>query len=342
MDNYLIELGGTHKGYFTRNNYISYEEATNGGIERFLQKLNNTDAYSTVYLYETDDIDNCLLYAPIYLDLDIDLKDDGDFRRVVRDTLITITCIEEELNVPSEYIRIFFSGSKGFHIMIDPIVFGIDPDKDLNDKYKKVATRLNRQTMYKSIDTGIYDRKRLFRLPNSINSKTGLYKVPIDIETLRRADYEFIKDYASSPKELEVSEVTFVPEAKRAYERLLLVERMKESRKRTPRSIIPFERKELLPCVEKLIEEGVGKGGRNNACVAIASSVVQSGVDREETVDILLNWNENNDPPLPESEVVRTVYSAYSLAQSGRGYGCNFFKEHDYCIGSECSLYKNF
>ena len=61
---------------------------------------------------------------------------------------------------------------------------GLLPKQDLNQEFKNLAIWLQQQSTSPIIDTAIYDRKRLLRIPNTINSKTGLYKVPITIQNL--------------------------------------------------------------------------------------------------------------------------------------------------------------
>lgn len=343
MDNYLIELGGVKNGYFRRNHYIPIDDKFDDEVIRFLNSRNNTDVYYSIYTYENEDIENCPVYAPLYFDLDLEFENESDFKKIVRDTLLVASYLKEEFGIPEEMIQIYFSGSKGFHVTVEPQILGIEPNKELNMQFKTIAMEVNKITLYNTVDTRIYDRRRLFRFPNSINGKTGLYKVPVTMNDLRRMDYKAMQTYASSPREVETAEPELVKSAQMKFKKILLIEKIKEKRKRNKnKSKVTFskERRELLPCIKSILETGISKGARNNTCVAIASSMLQSGISQEEVLDELLAWNEKNDPPLPESEVTTTVKSAYSLVQSGRGYGCTFFKEHSYCVGESCPLFR--
>ena len=133
-------------------------------------------------------------------------------------------------------VQIYFSGSKGFHILVEPEVFGIEPRQNLNEQYKTIASELNKQTIYKTIDVRIYDRRRLFRFPNSINAKTGLYKVPIRQKDLRGITIEKIQEYASEPREIEWMEPAFIEKAKSEFERVLLIHRLRESKRKNKSS----------------------------------------------------------------------------------------------------------
>ena len=343
MNNYLIELGGIKNKYFRRNYYIPIDDTFDDEVINFLEETNNTDMYYSIYTYQNEDIENCPLYAPLYFDLDLEIESEADFRKIVRDTLLVVSYLEEEFKIPEDMIQIYFSGSKGFHVIVEPEILGIEPSPDLNIQFKTVAQEVSKITIYNTIDTKIYDRRRLFRFPNSINGKTSLYKVPITMNDLRKMDYEKIQEYASEPKEIELAEPEFVESAQKKLKKILLVDKLRNSRRRNKNKSkvgISSERRELLPCVKAILKSGIGKGARNNTSVALASSMLQSGIPQDEIIDELLVWNEMNDPPLPESEVLTTVRSAYSLVQSGRGYGCTFFKDHGFCVGETCPLFR--
>lgn len=342
MDNYFIELGGSREGVFRRNYYIRKDEEVMEKIESFVENYNNQDVYYSLFSSSTEDVDNSLLYAPFYLDLDINIECEEDFEKVRKDTIISISFLSSQLKIPEEMIKIFFSGSKGFHVIIDPVILGIEPDKDLNEKFKEVAVVINKNTPYKSVDTRIYDKKRLFRFSNSINSKTDLYKVPMTLDILRSITLSELEEYASEPKEMDIfEEPRLIEEAKKGFSKILMSQKLAKSKKKKVVPVeLPTSRRKVLPCVKQILKDGVGKGSRNNTSVALASSLFQSGIKQEEIIEHLLNWNESNDPPLPEREITSTVKSAYSLIKSGRGYGCTFFNESDLCLGEKCELYK--
>ena len=62
----IIEMGGVKNGYFTRNHFIQAKELKNN--------LTNYDGdiYSTIYKYDSTDLNTANFIAPLYLDLDID------------------------------------------------------------------------------------------------------------------------------------------------------------------------------------------------------------------------------------------------------------------------------
>ena len=72
-------------------------------------------------------------------------------------------------DVDIDCIRIFFSGSKGFHLELPSSLFGIEPCTNLPYRLKKTMQKLEFD-----VDMSMYQHNRLWRLPNTINSKTNL------------------------------------------------------------------------------------------------------------------------------------------------------------------------
>jgi hypothetical protein len=232
-------------------------------------------------------------------------------------------------------IDIYFSGSKGFHILISHNIFGFEPSKDINKQYKKVAVELKTYTVHKSIDTKIYDNKRLFRVPNTINQKTGLYKVPISYDKIKSINsFEELKQYATKQKPVMPKITKFNKKAQDAfYELIEKVDKEEREKVNTKLAKEFIQRKELLPCVQYILNHGAAKGQRNNSTVALANSLFQVGKDFDEVLEIISYWNINkNDEPLDESEIRITVQSAYSNAKQNRFYGCTVFKDLDVCV----------
>ena len=54
---------------------------------------------------------------------------------------------------------------------------------------------------------------------------------------------------------------------------------------------------------------GVGQGGRNDALAKVAGSVIGKGMNDNDALQFCRTWNQQNVPPLPDTEVVQTVQS---------------------------------
>lgn len=76
-------------------------------------------------------------------------------------------------------------------------------------------------------------------------------------------------------------------------------------------------------CIQRLRQQGVGKGARNNAAYALASFYKQQGKTYAETLTLLRGWNSNNTPPLCGRELKRAIKSAY---RRDKEVGCTFIR----------------
>lgn len=324
-----VEIGGKINNVFRRNIMT-----TSLNKKKMIKQYNFTDTYSTIYKYDNKNQDMANIIAPFYIDLDIeDLE--KDFDKLKRDIMLLTRKLKTLFKLTDENIQYFFSGSKGFHIIIPYSIFGIKPCKDLNDKYKMLAIELKSYTITKSIDTRIYDTKRLFREVNTINTKTNLYKVPITIKNIKEFSYEELIEYAKAPKEEYKVDSSYNQEADIAFNNLII--ELKERQKRTINHKVArqmLENKELLPCVKYILQNGAQKGGRNNTAMALASSLYQRNPnDYEEVLDIMKTWNiKKLDTPLAERELENTVKSAYRNVQDGKRYGCAAFIDLGICV----------
>lgn len=332
----IIEMGGVKNGHFTRNYFIESKELKNN-LNRY-----DGDIYSTIYKYDSTDQNTANYIAPLYLDLDID-DIEINFLKVKQDLLLVMRRLKTIFNLSDKDIELYFSGSKGFHILVSHSIFGFEPSRDINKQYKKIAIDLKTYTVNKSVDTKIYDNKRLFRVPNTINHKTGLYKVPISYDKIKEINsFEELRKYASSKKPMMPRIYKFNPKARLAFDEM--IERIDSEEKAKVNTKLAKEfiqRKELLPCVQYILNHGAAKGNRNNSTVALANSLFQVGKEYGEVLEIISYWNATkNEDPLDDSEIRTTVQSAYNNAQANRYYGCTMFKDLDVCVKG-CPIHRN-
>ena len=331
----IIEMGGTKNGFFTRNYFIDISQLNNN-IKNY-----DGDVYSTVYRYDSKDQNTANFIAPLYLDLDID-DIEHNFNKIKQDLALVLRRLKTLFYLSDKDIELYFSGSKGFHILVNQNIFGFEPSRDLHKQLKKVAVELKTYTINKTIDTKIYDNKRLFRVPNTINHKTGLYKVAISYEKVKNMQsFEELRTYASKPKIAKPCIYKFNPKAREAFDELIdkidTEERAKINTKLAKEFI---QKRELLPCVQYILKNGCAKGQRNNTTVALANSLFQIGKDFDEVLEIITCWNaEKNEDPLDQAEIRTTVMSAYNNAQQNRFYGCTVFRDLDVCVKG-CPIHK--
>ena len=323
-----IEIGGQINGVFKRNIIVEKDKK-----QEAIKRYDFKDTYSTVYEYDDKNQEKANYIAPLYIDLDADHLE-KDYEKLRRDVLLIVRKLKTMFSLNDNNIQIYFSGSKGFHITVPYNIFGFEYGKEINSHYKLLATELKSYTITKSVDTRIYDNKRLFREPNSINSKTGFYKVQIELTDLRTMNYDDLIEYASTPKPLLLVDDKFNEKARQAFDEF--IEKAKEKQKRSINCNVArtmLANKELLPCVKYILLNGAVKGGRNNTAMALASALYQRDINEERVLGIMKEWNNTKlEEPLSDREIENTTRSAYRNVRDGKRYGCGAFIDLGICI----------
>jgi hypothetical protein len=275
-----IELGANLSSDHPVRNLVV--ESKGEIIEKFRNDYQNTDVYQSALNYGNEQIREGKQSGPLYFDLD------GEYAQA---DLIALTNFFEQQNCPRESLRIFYSGSKGFHLEVPFSALGIEPVEKLNKVYEIIAKEIKDVLHLPSLDTGIYDAVRLWRLPNSINSKSGLYKIPLTIDEIKLS-LEQIKELAKTPRQdFLYAEVAIWEKFEDVYAK---------AKKRINNVRLGKKSDVFLP---------VSEGERNNTVFKRAIKLKSEGKTLEETIEICLGIKDN--PPLLESEIRRTVTSAF-------------------------------
>jgi hypothetical protein len=123
--------------------------------------------------------------------------DRGDLDAALCDTRRLSHYLADRYTLDAADLLIHFSGSKGFHVSV-PTANLVEPAPDGHQVAKALATRLADEVGV-GIDTGVYDRVRLWRAPNSRHPKTGLHKVRIDLDDLLYIDPAGVRRLAVEP-----------------------------------------------------------------------------------------------------------------------------------------------
>lgn len=320
-----IDFGGFKNGFFKREMVHSTQQ-----IEKWVRYFNNKDVYLGCY-YKF----NQALYGYFYLDFDCDLK--NDFSQLKEEVLIVAEALQEEFQLKPEHMQFYFSGAKGFHLLIAPYNLGFSLSPTLHEQYKQLA--LYYQKISPFVDTKIYDTRRVLRLPNSINSKTGLYKIPLTYQELLLSDYEMICQLAAQPRALiSHAYVSFAQHlANQIHSQGILKKMNQEKQLQKNRQRKAFDKsllnKEIIfPCIYQMLHTVHEEGERNKRLIIIASHLLQKQIPVEEAQAFLIQWNQDYlAPPLEEREVITTVQSAYYQLQQGRRYGCQAILEIGAC-----------
>lgn len=179
-------------------------------IPDFRSKYNNLGLYTSVFYYDSLDLNQATRLGSLYFDFDSADADVAldDARKVVRYLLETIS---------EDAIRIYFTGAKGFHVEAEAYALGIGPSNDLPGHFRYIARELVQLLGLTTVDFAVYDLRRMWRLPNSQHQNTGLYKIPLTATELKVFDIDTIKTIARSPRDSPVPDQQFEFKANEWY-----------------------------------------------------------------------------------------------------------------------------
>jgi len=227
-------------------------------------------------------------------------------------------------NVNELWMRYYFSGKKGFHIIVPAKVFNPEPSEKLPLVMKKMALDIAKKADV-DIDLKIYDIVRLFRIPNTQHKDTNLYKIPLSWDEFREGNIDKILELAKEPRHIEWPDITGNSEKlMHLYTRAFDFVKDKKSFVVTTTSFTKAKEPTKIPHNEKLcyykILEGVQEGMRDDCAIRLACFFRQKGMPQDVVISLLIGWNRRNNPPLEENVIERKVIQAYENEYS---YGCN-------------------
>jgi hypothetical protein len=255
------------------------------------------------------------------------------------DVVKIIHFFTERFALSEDEIRVYFSGSKGFHMLINPIVLGIRPDKHLHLVFKHVMLYLESQLGLQSLDRVVYGKGRMLRLVNSVHGKSGKFKVELTHEELTGDLRKVIHEIATAPRpdmyppelcEYSVNELASEWMEQKATE---WAESEKLQADRVTLKDEVLAQMEGLPvCVQFILERGILKNGdRNKATMALASYYKDIGTPIGDTEAELVKWAEKIPKSMTSSSSSETRASTISCVktvyQDDRyHFGCAFIR----------------
>lgn len=235
-----------------------------------------------------------------YIPIDIDNTNLNESLRTGRDF---VNYLYYDLDIQYESLGIYFSGSKGFHVNIPLTLLGVvEPSENLPLRFKKFVLSFGNW----GFDLKIYDKARLWRLENSINSKSGLYKIRLYGRELLDLSIDEIKVLAKVPRENSGFS---------SYNDFEVNLQLASIWEETGTIVAPKTKITFSHPKDKIdfLNKGVSKGSRNNTTFDYAKKLKIIGYNEPDTVEQLIQWNHLNSPPLAEKEVKRTIRSVFSF-----------------------------
>ncbi|MCD6404957.1 MAG: hypothetical protein J7M19_03950 [Planctomycetes bacterium] len=260
-----IELAGiTPRAAMIRNRFVRAEDLQ--AVKTWRERFDNRDVYASVcrFAKPTRDAD---FFCDFFLDIDSD-----NLNTAREEALRAFYLLVDHLGLRPEWVDLFFSGAKGFHVIVPHVVFGSPKASEIMRVWKALAGRLVSEGL-EHIDLGVYQKSRVLRLPNSLNSKSGLYKVPLEYKELRDFGLDYVLELAREPRD---EDSLAMPEeglkAAAWFREALTWWRTKRAGK-TPRSNSTTKFSQgwrVPPCIRNIEQATLPDGIRHTAYLALA------------------------------------------------------------------------
>lgn len=279
--------------------------------------------------------------APLFFDIDAE----GDLDKALLWARAMVEFFVTQLGLSKPAVRVWFSGSKGAHIIVDPVALGIEPSPALTADMKTVALELVRHLAAQgagdtTIDRAVYSLPRMLRVPDQVNPKSGLFKIELRHQELFQLTADEIMDLARQPRGSLWSADDLpsepVPVAAEWWAKALARAREpREFRIRTaevaglkvrPDGYVVDEvvTSDMPPCIAGMVQAVASPGSRNRVELQIACWAKGAKVPFEKALESLATWTTANRPELSAENarakaesIVRSVYGNASY-----GFSC--------------------
>jgi hypothetical protein len=175
----------------------------------------------------------------------------------------------------------FFSGKKGFHILIPSGCFRWTPSNTLHKQFKQFA-----EANLKGADLSIYDISRVLRVVNTKHSGTGLYKIQITPDM----SLDTILELAKTPQPTWFEDCF-------GYE-------------------YDFTAEEQQPLYKQINHGQLQDGNRNNTMVSLVGRLVGSKLDPNTIVTLAMGVDVDDKAEFTESKIRIMVDNLYNRQNS--------------------------
>ena len=314
-------------GKMVRNQFFRIDDSD--ALKLWRLQFDNTDIFTSACIYSQPNR-NSPFIAGMFFDLDAH----DNIEQARTDALGMCQLLEERAKVPQDCLGLFFSGSKGFHIEVSMKVFKPESLQYILKLCKRMALKAV-DAGVKTLDTGIYTQGRLWRKPNSINSKKNLYKIPLTYKELRDMDAAAIADLAKNPRSDDsFASCEFCQAAADWYRHAIFVlEKQSKPSAVSSQMTLEFEKGwRVPPCIKAIEEATVADGGRHYLYTDMSRYFAFLGMHPLEILERIQKIDSRNPIPDPTS-IERSVRWGYAHP----GFpGCDNTSLRKYCKKEIC------
>lgn len=301
-------------GLYNRNRIVPVSE---------VKKAKGTDCFRSLYIYTEDLLKTVQrtktvqkyegLHSSDAIVFDFDGDDKApdfiaEFGLVKEEVLKFVNQLTFTYDVDIDSIFIFFSGNKGFHILL-PFQIITEGNIFRTDYYKIYRKFVEEITDgYTYADTSIYNPMRVIRISNTKHSKSGLYKIPITYNELKTLSPIQIREMATKPRTIEhnlpISEMGVNSTLELIWEDSI---REVNNEKVPSKQEKGTEQKTFLGSLFSSCKTG----GRHEALSKIAGYLIDKNVGYDEALGICKIWDSNNEVPMGDDRLEKDLKGMY-------------------------------
>jgi len=234
--------------------------------------------------------------SPLFFDVDVK----GNPGKALEDTRKVLTYLREELMIEEPYPQIWFSGQKGFHILVHEDVLGIIPHSHLQEILKTAVDQISGVLEIKSIDKQIYSKRRIMRFENTQHPETKLFKIELSYEETMSLPIDQIQQMARKKRTLvrQVPLDQFIPSDYAVHWWDSIVQdwnnRQQQEQLKPKVKIKRIEGDQEPVCIQHFQQSGAPEGLRNKVAYTMASYYSNQGLPKQQTEDILVEWTKRH------------------------------------------------
>lgn len=277
------------------------------------------------------------------IDLDCDTLDHG---REAAEILIEAMKAHGIKNVHTK-----FSGRSGFHIFIPwrafhpSLVSGFpEVPRAMGAYLEDFISEELRPSVRKGIeiDSIAISPRHLIRMPYSLNEKVGLVSIPVtdlsfDIESAKPEQVKVIpfKLNAIPGEAMELAEIATSWVARKKPAVSIPSRKYEEVKGKVPVQFFP-------PCIQKILA-GMSDGRKRSEFI-LRNLLSNVGWNWDEMLNFLLEWNQKNNPPLPENYIRGHLNWHKNQKSKTPPPNCDrkeYYQELGICRGGECEGIRN-
>lgn len=236
--------------------------------------------------------ESCKYKGPLYFDID----NKSDIGEAIRSAQVLVQRLSKEMGVAKEAVRVYCSGSKGLHVIVDSRTFCNGRSiKHLPLVYKEMARDLHVLGM----DFQVYSEGKgvSWRLPN-LKRDDGNYRVELSHEELAALTPASYKQYVAGPRPVQ-PEPEDIPQSVRLQ---TLFERAKRKVSERPKQVQSLKEEQLEPikevappCIEMIADGKVKESANfNEIGMQIAIYGSRTGMATEKFSSLASRTADNN------------------------------------------------